>query len=56
MGVERVRHHWYKGYYFVLLLVDGEGSHRVVLWKNINCEEQLILDSIEEMGLSLHFN
>ena len=45
--IQNVYKHWYHGYY-LMLLVNYNGSHGNVWWENINCENEIILDSIAE--------
>lgn len=53
--VDRVFKQWHKGYYIVLALVDDNRSHRMLYWKNINSQDEIIIKSINESVLTLHF-
>jgi hypothetical protein len=45
--IQGVSKHWYGGWYLVLLL-ENEGSHGLRIYENISCFHPLILEQIEE--------
>lgn len=54
--IQNVYKHWYMGYYITLLYYTwtegyshiGYRSHGQLIWKNINCHSDIILNSIKE--------
>jgi len=47
LNIQSVHKHWYGGWYLVLL-VEHDGSHGLVLYENISCFHPIILEQIEE--------
>lgn len=46
--VEKAMKHWFYGWY-VALLLNSEGSHRLIWWENINSSSDTVLESISRI-------
>jgi len=46
--IESVHIHYWGGYYLVLLIKDQYGSHTQLFFENINCEDEIIIDILNE--------